>query len=123
MNTENFFHILQDNGISFFTGVPDSLLKDLGNYFYQNIPNNNHIIAANEGNAIGLAAGSYIASGKVPLVYLQNSGLGNTVNPLLSMADKSLYAIPMIILVGWRGQGGSMMPNNILCKDQQHLKS
>lgn len=106
MNTEKFFHILQENGIDFFTGVPDSLLKDLGNYFYQNISHHNHIIAANEGNAIGLAAGSYIASGKVPLVYLQNSGLGNTVNPLLSMADKSLYAIPMIVLVGWRGQGG-----------------
>lgn len=107
INTENFVKKLESCGVGFFTGVPDSLLKTLGNYFYENITEDRHIITANEGNAIALAAGNYLATGNIPLVYLQNSGLGNTVNPLLSMADSSLYAIPMLIFVGWRGQGGT----------------
>lgn len=105
MDTKRFFDKLCESGIEFFTGVPDSLLKDFGNCLYEKLPKGQHIIAANEGNAIALAAGSYIATGKISIVYLQNSGLGNTINPLLSMADKKLYAIPMIIIIGWRGQG------------------
>ncbi len=106
ISTEKFVQKLLESNIHFFTGVPDSLLKDFGNYIYSHISANNHVIVANEGNAIALAAGSYLASNTIPLVYLQNAGLGNIVNPLLSMADASLYAIPMIILVGWRGKDG-----------------
>ena len=115
ISTEKFVNKLLASNIFFFTGVPDSLLKDFGNYIYSHISTKNHVIVANEGNAIALAAGNYLASGNIPLVYLQNAGLGNIVNPLLSMADASLYAIPMIILVGWRGKDG---------KDdaEQHLK-
>ena len=115
MNTIYFFTKLQKSGIHFFTGVPDSLLKQLGNCIYDKVALPNHVIAANEGNAIALAAGNYIATGNIPVVYLQNSGLGNTVNPLLSMADKNLYAIPMIIFVGWRGKDG-------LNDAEQHLR-
>ncbi len=136
MDVGVFFDKLRDNGVKFFTGVPDSLLKDFGNYLYDVLSVPDHVIAANEGNAIALAAGSYLASGAIPLVYLQNSGLGNTINPLLSMADKHLYAIPMLILVGWRGkdkdaeqhmQQGRITPalvdtmgypRTILCKDE-----
>lgn len=95
-----FLEELLNNDVNFFTGVPDSLLKDFSNI----IPNENHIIAANEGGAIALAAGSYLATGKTPLVYMQNSGLGNAINPLMSLADSSVYAIPMIVMVGWRGE-------------------
>lgn len=106
ISTINFYNKLRKVGIDFFAGVPDSILKYFGNCLCEHLSSSSHIIAANEGNAIALAAGSYIATGKVPMVYLQNSGLGNTINPLLSMADGNLYAIPVIILVGWRGQGG-----------------
>jgi len=66
----------------------------------------NHIIAANEGNAVGIAAGHYLATGRPALVYMQNSGLGNTVNPLLSLADEKVYSIPMVLMIGWRGEPG-----------------
>ena len=66
----------------------------------------NHIIGANEGASIGLAIGHHLSSGKVPLVYLQNSGLGNTINPLISLASQEVYSIPIILLIGWRGEPG-----------------
>ena len=97
---------MKENSIEFFTGVPDSLLKDFLGYMNDNISYPNHIAAANEGNAVGLAIGYYLATKKIPLVYLQNSGLGNTINPLLSLADNSVYAIPMILMIGWRGKPG-----------------
>ena len=97
---------MKKNSIEFFTGVPDSLLKDFLCYVNHNISYPNHIPAANEGNAVGLAIGYYLATKKIPLIYLQNSGLGNTINPLLSLADNSVYAIPMILLIGWRGKPG-----------------
>ncbi|MCR5730814.1 MAG: phosphonopyruvate decarboxylase [Ruminococcus sp.] len=97
---------LKKNGVTFFTGVPDSYLNGFCNYILKNYPERN-IIAANEGNAVGIAAGHYIASKEIPLVYMQNSGLGNTVNPLVSLADEHVYSIPMILLIGWRGQPGT----------------
>lgn len=111
INPKKFLDILIHKDITFFTGVPDSLLKD----FISVIDTENHIIAANEGSAIGLATGSYLATGKIPLVYMQNSGLGNTINPLLSLTDSSVYGIPMILLVGWRGE-----PN--IYDEPQHIK-
>ncbi len=90
--------------MTFFTGVPDSYLNGFCNYALSNCGERN-VIAANEGTAIGIAAGHYFATKEIPLVYMQNSGQGNAVNPLASLADKNVYAVPMLLLVGWRGQG------------------
>lgn len=106
LNQEKVFQTLADNGVSFFTGVPDSYLNDFCNYALANCGERN-IIAANEGNAIGIASGHYFATREVPLVYLQNSGIGITINPLVSLVDKEVYSVPMLILVGWRGQGNT----------------
>lgn len=100
------FEELSNHGVTFFTGVPDSYLNGFCNYALSHFGDRN-IIAANEGNAVGIAAGHYFASGEVPLVYMQNSGLGNTINPLASLVDKDVYAVPMLLLIGWRGQGNS----------------
>lgn len=97
---------LRKNGITFFTGVPDSYLNGFCNYVLHNMPDRN-IIAANEGNAIGIAAGHYFATKEIPLVYMQNSGMGNAVNPLASLVDVNVYAVPMLLLIGWRGQGNT----------------
>ena len=83
----SFYTNLKNVGVEYFTGVPDSLLKSFCAYVTENTPNSNHVIAANEGAAVGLAIGYHLATGKIPLVYFQNSGLGNTVNPLMSLAD------------------------------------
>lgn len=93
---------------SFFTGVPDSQLKALCDYLMDTygIDTKHHIIAANEGNAVGLAAGYYLATGKVPVVYLQNSGIGNIINPVASLLNERVYGIPCIFIVGWRGEPG-----------------
>ena len=115
INTSSFYNALISRGIDFFTGVPDSLLKDICAYISDNAPEERHIIAANEGASVGLAVGNYLASGKPALVYMQNSGFGNTVNPLLSIADDDVYGIPMLLLIGWRGEPGK--------KDEpQHVK-
>jgi len=95
---------LENKGLDFFTGVPDSLLKDFCAYIEDNSPNN--IITANEGNAVGLASGHYLASGRPGVVYMQNSGLGNAVNPLISLVDEAVYKIPMLLMIGWRGEPG-----------------
>lgn len=109
-----FVEELKSLGVDFFTGVPDSLLKSFCAYITDTC-NINHIIAANEGGAVGLAAGHYLATGKPALVYMQNSGQGNAVNPLASLADPDVYSIPMVLLVGWRGEPG--------VKDEpQHVK-
>ncbi|MFT7420318.1 MAG: phosphonopyruvate decarboxylase [Arcticibacterium sp.] len=115
INPANFYRELLENKVDFFSGVPDSLLKDICAYISDNAPKERHIIAANEGASVGLACGSYLATGKIPLVYMQNSGFGNTINPLTSIADKEVYGIPMILLIGWRGEPGM--------KDEpQHVK-
>ena len=115
LNCEKFYNLLVDGGIEFFTGVPDSLLKDFNAYIIDNVNNNKHIIAANEGASISLSAGHYLATKKIGLVYMQNSGLGNAVNPLISLVDKDVYSIPLLLIIGWRGE-----PNE---KDEpQHVK-
>ena len=95
-----------DSG-EFFTGVPDSLLSTLNDYIIQQHGvTGNHIIAANEGNAVGIAAGYYMSTGKIPVVYLQNSGIGNIVNPVASLLNENVYGIPCIFVIGWRGEPG-----------------
>ncbi len=106
LNQEKVFSTLNDNGIRFFAGVPDSYLNGFCNYALAYYPEKT-VIAANEGNAVGIAAGHYLATREIPLVYMQNSGMGNTVNPIVSLADKDVYAVPMILLIGWRGQGNT----------------
>ena len=103
VNQQDLFEALDRLGVKFFTGVPDSLLNDFCLYMTNNIPNNCHVMAANEGNAIGIAAGNYMATGNIPLVYMQNSGIGNATNPLLSLTHDCVYGIPMILVIGWRG--------------------
>ena len=105
MKVEEFIDVLQCN---FFTGVPDSQLKALCNYLMNTygIDKKHHIIAANEGNAAGLAAGYHLATGKIPVVYMQNSGEGNIINPLASLLNDKVYAIPTIFIIGWRGEPG-----------------
>ena len=111
---DKFVSAIKESGIDFFTGVPDSLLKSFCAYVTDTC-GENHVIAANEGGAVGLAAGHYLATGAPALVYMQNSGQGNAVNPLCSLADPDVYSIPMVLLVGWRGEPG--------VKDEpQHVK-
>lgn len=104
---ERLFNFLKKNKIEFYTGVPDSLLKDFCFYITKKSKKKNHIIAANEGSAISIATGYNLATKKIPLVYLQNSGLGNLINPLVSLTDKNVYSIPMLLMVGWRGEPGT----------------
>lgn len=99
----HLFNNLHEIGLDFFTGVPDSLLNDFCLHLVNNVPDNQHIMAANEGNAIGIAAGYHMATGKIPVVYMQNSGIGNATNPLLSLTHPCVYSIPMILVIGWRG--------------------
>lgn len=103
IDPDTFLDFLLKKKINFFTGVPDSLLK----HFCSSVQSNKEIIhqsAANEGSALALAIGSYLATNRLPCVYLQNSGLGNLVNPLLSLASKDVYSIPCLLIIGWRGE-------------------
>lgn len=105
MRVEDFVKIIDSD---FYTGVPDSQLKPLCNYLMNTygIDRKHHVIAANEGNCTALAAGYHLATGKVPAVYMQNSGEGNIINPVASLLNDKVYAIPMIFIVGWRGEPG-----------------
>jgi phosphonopyruvate decarboxylase len=115
IEVKEFYNELLNTDIDFFTGVPDSLLKSFCAYLKDNVSNEKNIISANEGNAVGLASGYYLATKKIGLVYMQNSGIGNALNPLVSLADKLVYSIPMLLVIGWRGE-----PNK---KDEpQHKK-
>lgn len=106
MKANDFLDILLGAGLDFFTGVPDSLLKELCFSITARLSCHQHIIAANEGNALALAAGHYLATGRPGVVYMQNSGLGNIVNPLLSLTDAAVYRIPALLIIGWRGEPG-----------------
>ena len=101
----DLYQSLIDNDVRYFCGVPDSLLSSFGFYLVDHA-NEAHDVAVNEGSAVALAIGYYLATAKVPLVYMQNSGLGNATNPLISLADQLVMGIPMILLIGWRGQPG-----------------
>lgn len=110
-----FVETLKDNGIDCFAGVPDSLLKNICAYITDTLPREQNIIAANEGGAVGIAAGYHLATGKIACVYMQNSGEGNIVNPLASLTDKEVYNIPVLLLIGWRGKPGEH-------DEPQHIK-
>lgn len=104
MKVRDFVKII---GGEFFTGVPDSLLKPLVDYLLDNYQGNEkHIIAANEGNAVAIGAGYHLATGKVPVIYMQNSGEGNAVNPIASLLHPKVYGIPELFIIGWRGEPG-----------------
>ena len=114
IDTKDFYNSLIKNNFDFFVGVPDSLLKDFC-LCVNDLSKKNHIITANEGNAVAIASGYNITTSKYGVVYLQNSGLGNIVNPLLSLVDEKVYKIPMLLIIGYRGE-----PN---IKDEpQHIK-
>lgn len=106
LSPEKLFKMFAKNKIEFFTGVPDSLLKDFCAFVTDKVSPEKHIIAANEGNAVAMAIGFYLATSKFGLIYLQNSGLGNALNPLISLADPNVYSIPLLLLIGWRGEEG-----------------
>ena len=110
-----FITLLEEAGIGLFVGVPDSLMQSLSSALEAHVPSTRHLVAANEGNAVATAMGHVLASGRPALVYLQNSGLGNTVNPLLSLVDPEVYGVPMVLLIGWRGEPG--VPD-----EPQHIK-
>lgn len=106
IDTAEFYDHLTSQGVELFTGVPDSLLADLCACIYDRTPRESNIVAANEGNAVGIACGYHISTGKYAAVYLQNSGLGNVVNPVMSLAHQEVYSIPMLLIIGWRGEPG-----------------
>lgn len=110
-----FIDTLKTYDIDFFAGVPDSLLKNICAYITDNLPSKQNIIAANEGGAMGIAAGYHLATNKIPVVYMQNSGEGNIINPLASLTDKEVYNIPVLLLIGWRGRPG-------IHDEPQHVK-
>ena len=106
IRSEFFIEKLRENGIDCFAGVPDSLLKNICAYITDHFDTQHNIIAANEGAAVGLAAGHYLATGQPACVYMQNSGEGNIINPLASLTDQEVYNIPVLLLIGWRGRPG-----------------
>ncbi len=112
IDVSDFVDYLDSIGIDFFCGVPDSQLSPFCDYIEENC---NNTIAANEGNAVGIASGYHLSSSKIPLVYLQNSGLGNIVNPVTSLTHKKVYSIPIVYVIGWRGQPG-------VHDEPQHIK-
>ena len=114
MNPKLFLKWLVDKGLDFYTGVPDSLLGDFIIELHE--PQNciQHVSATNEGSAVALAIGHYLATNKTPVVYMQNSGLGNAINPIVSLAHKNVYQIPMLLIIGWRGEPG-------ISDEPQHL--
>ncbi len=100
---ESFIKELIKNDLNFCSGVPDSIFKDLC-YSFEKKYKKNHITAANEGSAVGIGVGYYLSTKKIPIVYMQNSGLGNAINPLISLADENVYKIPLFLIIGWRGE-------------------
>lgn len=115
IDTRVFYDALVARGLDFFCGVPDSLLANLCSCIFDNSPHERNVICANEGNAVGMACGYHVATGRCGVVYMQNSGEGNAVNPLLSIADPDVYGIPMLLVIGWRGEPG-------MHDEPQHVK-
>lgn len=101
-----FYRLLLFHNVDFFCGVPDSILEDMCAYIDDQTSKEKHIIPANEGNAVALAGGYNLATGKIGMVYMSNAGLWNAVNPLLTLVDKEVYSIPVLLLVSWRGEPG-----------------
>ena len=99
---EDLIKIIKKNKVNFFTGVPDSILKNLSTHLDKKTKHN-HILSTNEGSSIAIATGYHLSTKKIPAVYFQNSGLGNAINPIISVAHKKVYSIPMLLIIGWRG--------------------
>ena len=115
IHPKQLYDLLNNNGLNFYCGVPDSTLKDFCAYITDNSPKEKNITTANEGNAIALATGYHFATGKYGVMFMQNSGLGNTINPLTSLTDPEVYSVPLLMIIGWRGYPGK--------KDEpQHIK-
>ena len=110
-----FIEELKKNKLNFFSGVPDSLFKDLC-YAIENEFQSKHVVAANEGSAAALGIGYHLKTKKIPVIYMQNSGLGNAINPIISLADSKVYKIPLFLIVGWRGE-----PSNKFIDEPQHI--
>lgn len=106
INPKAFIEYLDSVGFNFYTGVPDSVLEPFCSYLDFAKTRREHIIASNEGNAVALAAGNYLATEKLSIVYMQNSGFGNALNPLTSLTNEESYGIPMLVFIGWRGAPG-----------------
>ena len=102
IKVSSLISLFKKNNSNFYTGVPDSVLKELS-YSLQKKGKKNHIIATNEGSAVSLGIGHYLSTKKIPCIYMQNSGLSNALNPLISIAHKKVYSIPLILIIGWRG--------------------
>lgn len=100
IKSKDLLQILKNNNCNFFSGVPDSVLKNFTKIIEKN---KNHIIATNEGSAISIGIGNYLSTKRIPCIYMQNSGLSNAINPIISIAHKKVYSIPLILLIGWRG--------------------
>ncbi|MHA1671605.1 MAG: phosphonopyruvate decarboxylase [Promethearchaeota archaeon] len=107
INNQDFFKILKENNLTFFTGIPDSTFKEWIKFIIQNNPKSlQNVVACNECEAIAIATGYHLATKKIGIVYMQNSGLGKTVNPLTSLCDREVYSIPILMMIGWRGEPG-----------------
>jgi len=102
IKVNSLISLLKKNNSSFFTGVPDSVLKELS-LFLDDKGKKEHVIASNEGAAISVGIGHYLSTKKIPIIYMQNSGLSNALNPIISIAHKKVYSIPLILIIGWRG--------------------
>ena len=120
ISPQKFVDALKQIDIKFVTGVPDSLLKEVCACITNSLNPDQHVIAANEGSAVALAIGHYLGSKTPSLVYMQNSGIGNTINPLVSLADNAIYSIPMILMIGWRGE--IQIDGTQLKDEPQHVK-
>lgn len=107
IDLEKVYSTMKRSGVEFISGVPDTLLNDFCLGLENHWSKAHHVLAANEGNAIALASGYHLATNSVPVVYMQNSGMGNALNPLISLTDKTVYSIPMVLVIGWRGEPGS----------------
>ena len=106
IEASDFCALLSRHNLDFFTGIPDSLLKNFCSYLESNCNPSNYIIASNEGNAISIGIGYHLATKRIPVCFLQNSGLGNLINPITSLANKNIYSIPSLLIIGWRGEPG-----------------
>ena len=115
ISIEKFINELKNNNLNFFTGVPDSLFKDLC-FAIDKKFKSRHCVAANEGSAVGIGIGYHLKTKKIPVIYMQNSGLGNAVNPLISLANSEIYKIPLFLIIGWRGE-----PSNKFIDEPQHI--
>ena len=107
INAKYFIEQLKNLDINFYTGVPDSLMSEFSKSLHFDFNDENHIISTNEGSALATGMGYYLATGKYPLIYLQNSGLGNIINPYTSLLHEEIYKIPFVLLIGWRGEPGT----------------